>query len=158
VFSDFNNDGRLDLLVTTQAPLEEVARSILQPEDRSTRHTPRFFRNAGGRFDEVTQQAGLRHAYGTMQALVADFDRDGWSDVLLANGGLEASRLEPSVVLRNVDGKKFEEWTWLPAPDRPANFLGATSIGFTESGKLRIFLANHPRLAFSSQPHRRVSE
>lgn len=158
VFLDFNNDSRLDLLVTTQAPLEEVARSILQPEDRSTRHTPRLFRNLGGRFEEMTEQAGLHHAYGTMQALVADFDRDGWTDVLLANGGLEASRLEPSVVLRNAEGKKLEEWTRLPAPDRPANFLGATSAGFSESGRLQVLFAVNPRLAFPSRPHRRAAE
>jgi tetratricopeptide (TPR) repeat protein len=149
VFFDYDNDGRLDLLVTTQAPLEEVARSILQPEDRTSRATPRLFRNIGGRFEEVTERAGLHHSYGTMQALVADFNRDGWPDVLLVNGGLEAARLEPSIVLRNVEGKRFEEWAWLPAPDRPANFLGATIANHNHEGRTVIFPAVNPQLASS---------
>ncbi len=151
VFFDFDNDRKLDLLITTQAPLEEVARAILQPQDHSTRHAPRLFRNLGGRFQEVTSETGLHHAFGTMQALVADFDGDGWQDVLLVNGGLEASRLEPSVVLRNVQGKKFEEWVWLPAFDRPANFLSATLTRLSSSESWQVSPVSNPRAPIPSR-------
>jgi Flp pilus assembly protein TadD len=143
-FFDFDNDSRPDLLVSTQAPLEEVARSILQPQDRSARYTPRLFRNTGRQFAEVTQRVGLHHAYGTMQAVVADFDRDGWQDVLLVNGGLEAARLEPSVILRNVGGGSFAESAFLPSLDHPANFLGGATMGRDKTGKLEVYLAPNP--------------
>lgn len=142
VFFDFDNDGRLDVLVTSQAPLEEVARSILQPEDRSTHYAPRLFRNAGGIFEEVTEKVGLRHAYGTMQAVAADFDGDGRQDVLLVNGGLEAARLEPSVVLRNVNAKKLEEWLFLPSFDQPGNFLGVALAPHGRRGSSVYFQTN----------------
>ncbi len=142
VFFDFDNDGQPDLLVTSQAPLEEVARSILQPEDRSTHYAPRLFRNAGGIFEEVTENVGLHHAYGTMQAVVADFDGDGRQDVLLANGGVEAARLEPSVVLRNMNGEKLEEWLFLPSFDQPGNFLGVALAPHGRRGSSVYFQTN----------------
>jgi tetratricopeptide (TPR) repeat protein len=146
VFFDFDNDGRLDLLVTSQAPLEEVARAILQPEDRSTHYAPRLFRNAGGIFEEVTEKVGLRHAYGTMQAVAADFDGDGRQDVLLVNGGLEATRLEPTVVLRNVEGDRFEEWSYLPGFDRPASYIGAAVAITDRQGVSQACFASSPTL------------
>jgi tetratricopeptide (TPR) repeat protein len=158
VFSDFDKDGQLDLLVSTQAPLEEVARSILQPEDQSSRHGPRLFRNTGGKFAEVTEAVGFHHAYGTMQALVADFDRDGWMDVLLVNGGLEAMRLEPSVVLRNVEGKRFEEWSHFPAFDQPANLLGAALAHDERNGRIVLIPVLNPLTARSALARGRPAE
>jgi tetratricopeptide (TPR) repeat protein len=149
VFFDFDKDGWLDLLVSTQAPAEEVARSILQPDIGVSPYAPRLFRNAGGRFEEITEQAGSHHACGTMQAVAADFDGDGWTDILLANGGLEAARLEPSVVLRNVEGKRLEEWSYLPAFDRPANLLGASLARDKRDGKIICFPAVNPNLSSS---------
>jgi len=144
VLFDFDKDSRLDLLVTTQAPPEEVARSILQPEGRSFRYAPRLFRNIGGQFAEVTEKVGLRNAYGTMQALLADFDADGWTDILLANGSLEATRLEPSVILRNMGGRRFETWSSLPSFDRPQNLIGAALAREYHDGKILYYPALNP--------------
>ncbi len=123
---DFDRDGRLDVFLSCHAPFEETVRGLVQPDYRALRYTPRLFRNVGGaKFQEVTGQAGLRRCYGTMQALAADFDGDGWTDILLVNGSLDGERLEPSVILRNQQGKTFAEWAWLPAFDRPGNYVGA---------------------------------
>ena len=123
---DFDRDGRLDVFLSCHAPFEETVRGLVQPDYRALRYTPRLFRNAGGaKFQEVTKAAGLRRCYGTMQALAADFDGDGWTDILLVNGSLDGQRLEPSVILRNQQGKTFAEWAWLPAFDRPGNYVGA---------------------------------
>lgn len=123
---DFDRDGRLDLFLSFHAPFEETVRGLVQPEYRALRYTPRLFRNTGGaKFQEVTAQAGLRRCYGTMQALPGDFDGDGWSDILLVNGSLDGERLEPSVILRNQEGKTFAEWAWIPSFDRPGNYVGA---------------------------------
>ncbi|MFB3922667.1 MAG: FG-GAP-like repeat-containing protein [Terriglobia bacterium] len=144
---DFDKDGRLDLLVSAQAPAEEVVRSTLQPDAGVSHYSPRLFRNLGGHFEEITDKAGLHRAYGTMQAVAGDFDGDGWTDILLANGGLEAARLEPSVVLRNVEGKRLDEWSYLPAFDRPENFLGASLARDKRNGKTLCFFAVNPNLS-----------
>ena len=151
---DFDKDGWLDILVTAQAPYEESVRSLLQPGYRAAKFTPRLFRNIGGaKFEEVTAQAGLTRCYGTMQALAADFDADGWTDVLLVNGGRAEPRLEPSVILRNVNGSRFEEWAYVPGFDNPGNYASAALA--IEGGRTRIALARSSegvRLASFKRP------
>jgi len=69
---DYNNDGWMDLLVTNFS------------EDYST-----LFRNSGGRFDDVTFEAGLGTvSYRNLKwgAGFIDFDNDGWKDLLIADG------------------------------------------------------------------------
>jgi Flp pilus assembly protein TadD len=130
LFFDYNRDGAPDLLVTAHAPYEDVVRRLVQSDFRADRNTPRLFRNRGdGTFEEVTAQAGLTGCYGTMQAAAADIDADGWPDLVLVNGGPDAQRLEPSVALRNRQGRDFQEWFWTPGFRRPGNFIGIGSDG-----------------------------
>lgn len=147
LFFDYDNDGWPDLLVSTEAPFEESVRCLLQPDFRATRDTARLFHNQkNGRFEEVTQAMGLERCYGTVQALAADFDSDGWTDLVLVNGSLDAERLEPSVVLRNEEGKRFKEWFHLPGVEAPSNFMGGTIADFNGDGKPDLYLAPNPLL------------
>ncbi|PYV09339.1 MAG: hypothetical protein DMG23_11115, partial [Acidobacteria bacterium] len=142
VFFDYDNDRHPDLLITTHAPFEEVARCLVEPGYRTNRHTARLFRNRGdGSFEEVTGRVGLNRSYGTMQVVAADLDMDGWTDLVLVNGSLDAERLEPSVALRNLQGQRFEEWFYLPGFDAAGNFIGAAVADFNRDGKPDIFLA-----------------
>jgi tetratricopeptide (TPR) repeat protein len=147
LFFDYDRDGFLDLLVTSHAPFEEVARCLLQPGYTTAQNTPRLFHNRGnGTFEEVTQQAGLNRCYGTMQALVADVDSDGWPDLLLVNGSLDGERLEPSVVLRNLQGKRFREWFYVPSYGHPSNFIGGAVAEHNFDGTVRVFFGRNPIL------------
>lgn len=153
LFFDYDNDGRLDLLVTTQAPFEDVVRCLLQPRFRFSRNTPRLFRNKGeGSFEDVTARVGLDRCYGTMQALASDIDADGWTDLILVNGSLDAQRLEPSIVLRNMSGKEFREWFYLPGIDEPGNFIGAALVDFNADGVPDIYLAQNSVLRDNPTP------
>ncbi len=144
LFFDYDRDGLPDLLVTRYAPYEDVVRCLLQPAFQAPWSSPRLFHNLGqGRFEEVTRSMGLDRAYGTIEAVAGDFDGDGWPDLLLVNGSLDAQRLEPSVVLRNLQGKSFREWSYLPGFDAPGNFLAA-SVVVEAHGGARIALAPNP--------------
>ncbi len=147
LFFDYDHDGFLDLLVTAQAPYEDTVRCLLQPTLRFSRNTPRLFRNRGdGSFEEVTARVGLDRCYGTMQAVAADFDKDGWIDLLFVNGSLDAERLEPSVVLRNVEGKEFREWFYVPEFARPGNFIGGSIADVNGDRAPDVYLAQSATL------------
>jgi Flp pilus assembly protein TadD len=127
LFFDFDHDRDPDLLVTAHAPLALSLRRLLSPEGRAKTLTPRLFENEGGkRFIEVTSKVGLDRQYGVVEAEAFDVDSDGWVDLVFAMGGSEASHLEPSVVLRNREGKNFIEWAHIPSSDEPHNALGVT--------------------------------
>lgn len=147
VVLDYDRDGRPDLLVSYPAPLEEVARSVLEPGAQAQRATPRLFRNRGnGTFEETTATAGLRHAYGTVQALAADLDGDGWTDLLLLSGSPDAQLLAPSMLLRNLGGQSFEARPLAPSGTVAGNFLGGAVLCAGEPGRCRLYLAPHPVL------------
>lgn len=127
IFFDFDRDSDADLLVTAHAPLSLSLLRLLEPERRATTLTPRLFRNDsenGFGFVEVTTETGLDRHYGVVEARAHDVDGDGFFDLLFAMGALEAAHLEPSLVLRNREGKGFEEWAYLPSIDEPQRSLG----------------------------------
>jgi hypothetical protein len=67
-FVDYDNDGGLDLYVT------------------STRGGNVLFRNLGdGKFEDVTEAAGLTHVGHSQAPLFFDHDSDGWLDLYLTN-------------------------------------------------------------------------
>jgi VCBS repeat protein len=144
---DYDDDGWPDLLISTQAAFEESVRSLLQPSFAATRETPRLFRNQkNGRFAEVTRTMGLDRSYGTMQVIAADLDSDGWTDLVLVNGSLDAERLEPSVALHNEQGKGFKEWFCFSDFDTPSNLAGAAIGGINKDGEIDFYVASNPLL------------
>ena len=82
-----------------------------------------FVYNAKGRFSENSQSVNVFHpTYSvlTFGLLFADFDLDGWQDLLMANGHIEplinqidsnANYRQPMTFLRNNGHGKFEDWS-----------------------------------------------
>ncbi len=123
---DYDRDGRPDLLLAPYPPYVQVLLRFAHPTAEPSPYSLRLFRNVGeGHFLEVQGIPGLAEIHGVMRAIPADFDRDGFTDILLACGGLDNFRLEPSVVLRNEQGKAFAIHAYLPSFDNPLRALGA---------------------------------
>ncbi len=140
LFLDADRDGLLDLLITQQASYAD-ALSSLMPGKSPTAASLRLFRNRNGRsFEEITSQAGLVFAHGVMQVAAADLNQDGWDDLVVANGSPDPSRLEPSLLLLNRQGR-FELSGYVPAYDRPANASGVSLVDFHNDGYPEIYLA-----------------
>lgn len=153
IFFDYNRDGFPDLLVTTHAAFEDVLRGWFGEKGRSNRHSLRLFQNRGdGRFEEVSQAVGLTHSFGTIEARSADLDGDGWPDLILANGGLDALRVEPSVVLRNVKGSRFDLSALLPSLKNPSNAIGVDTPDLDGDGRAEIYLGAHPVVSSTFSP------
>lgn len=147
VFFDYDRDGFPDLLVSQYSPFEDVARCLLKNECSPPLAGPRLFRNNnGGSFEEVSERVELTRLSGTIQALAADMDSDGWEDLVLVNGSLGADRLEPSLILKNEKGERFVEWAALPDPTRPGNFLGAAIADYDGDGDPDLYLGRNSRL------------
>src|SRR5271165_5594238 len=79
---DYNNDGLLDLYFTNGAHLPDMNKS-------DPRFYNRLYRNNGdGTFTDVTDQAGVAGSHYAIGVAVADYDNDGYQDMLItgANG------------------------------------------------------------------------
>jgi len=107
---DYDRDGVLDLFVSgyfsEQYDLWNLQSTrIMQDSFEFARNGGRnyLYRGHGdGTFEDVTEQVGMTGTRWTYASISADFDRDGWQDLYLANDyGTEELFL-------NRDGRRFE--------------------------------------------------
>jgi len=109
-FFDYDNDGRLDLLVADySADMDTVFHSLMgQP---TVGGNPVLYRNTGAGFEDVSQQVGLSRPVLPMGANYGDLNNDGWPDLFFSTGVPDYESLMPNAVYRNLDGASFEEVT-----------------------------------------------
>ena len=142
VAADFNRDSHEDLLLTAHAPYELAAQNLISPDLAWPVETPHLLLGDGrGGFTDATAEFGLNHCFGIMQAAAVDLDHDGWTDLVFANGGYEPNRLEPSVILRNENGRRFRPMGYLPDIHHPARAAGVSIHDVNANGRPEIWLA-----------------
>ncbi|MBV9679989.1 MAG: CRTAC1 family protein [Acidobacteriaceae bacterium] len=101
-FLDYDNDGKLDLFVTRYLDWS-FDRNLYcgdrRPGGRAYCHPNYFapvtsilYRNNGdGTFSDVSRQAGITAAKGKgLGVAFADYDRDGWMDIYVANDSMQS--------------------------------------------------------------------
>ena len=94
---DFDNDGDLDLMASSWGLTDQL----------------RYFRNqADGTFADATEESGLRGQLGGLNMNHADYDNDGYADVLILRGAwLHRAGLHPNSLLRNQGDGTFADVT-----------------------------------------------
>ncbi|HLV00770.1 MAG TPA: CRTAC1 family protein [Acidobacteriota bacterium] len=135
---DYNRDGRPDLVVTHFS------------DDYDT-----LYRNEGNFvFTDVSRQTNLAEAsfpFMGWGAIFADFDRDGWEDLFVANGHLYpqvaqvlgGNYLQRNLIYRNHTGQTFQELGQLiPGFDKEALSRGAAVADFDNDGDMDIFIVD----------------
>ncbi len=111
-FWDYDNDGWLDLFVSGYriTSVGDVAADYLGLPHAGER--PRLHRNRGdGRFEDVTQTAGLHRLLLAMGANFGDLDNDGWLDFYVGTGDPDVGTLVPNRMFRNAEGRRFQDVT-----------------------------------------------
>lgn len=110
---DYDNDGRLDLIVARymQWKLDDVYcgqrengfRSYCHPDLFKPESVLLFHNNGNGKFSEVSHQAGIDKPGKGLGIAVADYDQDGWMDIILANDSV------PEYLFHNLRNGTFED-------------------------------------------------
>ncbi|SEP83677.1 Repeat domain-containing protein [Hyunsoonleella jejuensis] len=87
VFFDMDNDGDLDMYQVNQLPDARLfMRYINIPKEREKFYSDKLYKNEGGRYYDVSENAGISRelTYG-LSVSAADFNNDGWVDLYIAN-------------------------------------------------------------------------
>ncbi len=110
---DYDNDGLLDLFVVNYLDWSPAKNQICGDPGRRVSCTPAIYsgepnilyhNNGDGTFTDVSEQTGIARYVGKgMSAGIADYDGDGFMDILVTNDR------EPNFLFHNLGGRKFVE-------------------------------------------------
>jgi hypothetical protein len=130
IMDDFNNDGFLDVVFSGMYLNNQL----------------RFYLNDGkGGFKDNSKEAGIIGITGGLNMLQADYNNDGYIDILLLRGGWgtkTTAGLQPNSLLKNNGDGTFEDVT------KKAGLLSfyptqtATWADFNNDGWLDLFIGN----------------
>jgi hypothetical protein len=131
VLEDFDNDGFLDLMVSSWGVNDQL----------------RLFRSNGdGTFTERTEEAGLTGLTGGLNMIHCDYNNDGFMDVLVLRGAwLGTEGKYPCSLLRNNGDFTFTDVTEEAGLLRFHPTQTAVWFDYNNDGWLDLFIANETK-------------
>jgi hypothetical protein len=125
---DFNNDGHLDLLVTSYGLTDQV----------------RYYESDGqGGFVDRTEEAGLKGIVSGLNTVHADYNNDGYEDVFILRGAwLGNAGQHPNSLLRNNGDGTFTDVTFQAGLDARHPTQTAAWADFNRDGHVDLFVGN----------------
>ena len=127
-FLDYNNDGKLDIY---------FASATLLPLGTATKGPNRLFKNLGdGKFDDVTESAGVGFTGFCHGIIAGDVDNDGDQDLFLCNYG-------SNVLYQNNGDGTFRDISKGAGVDKAGWSSGGAMFDYDNDGDLDIYVANY---------------
>ncbi len=124
VMDDFDNDGLLDLAVTTYDPTEPMA----------------YYRNLGdGTFEDRTESAGLTKQLGGKYLVQTDYNNDGRLDLFVSRGAWMPYAM-PQSLLRNDGDGTFSDVTKQAGLSEPMTSTNSSWADFDNDGWLDVYI------------------
>ncbi len=126
IMDDFDNDGLLDIAITTFDPTGSMA----------------LYRNTGnGKFEERTREAGLADQLGGLNCVQTDYNNDGHLDIFVVRGAWFPAPLpiRPSLLRNNGNGT-FSDVTEQAGLLHPVNSITASWADYDNDGWLDLFI------------------
>ncbi len=137
---DYDNDGDDDIYVVNGRS------DVYTPNPEETNA---LFRNDGGTFTDVTQEAGVDDTGIGMSAVFGDINNDGWLDLFVGNYG-------PNVMYLNNGDGTFKDMTQ-KAGLGDSGYVAASAFGDVDiDGDLDLFIGNY--VEFDPEKHAEVRE
>jgi hypothetical protein len=137
VWLDYNNDGKPDLFVVSGRPLDRGMHPYPLRKAPGVMPHNRLFRNdGGGKFTDVTEQAGVAGEGFGFAAIAADFDNDGRTDLLVTSYG-------HVTLYRNKGDGTFEDVTAKAGLDVKGWAIGAAWLDYDRDGCVDLFVGRY---------------
>jgi hypothetical protein len=140
---DYDNDGWLDIYIVNGSTFDALDGKAEPP------HAALFHNNHDGTFTDVAAKAGVTNDRWGFGVAIADYDNDGWSDILVTNWG--KNRLYHN----NHDG------TFTDVAEKAGLTLGNWSAGATwgdydGDGKLDVFISGYVHFDRDNLPYEKT--
>ena len=128
VFFDYDNDGWMDIYLVNSGPSD-----FFKPAAPLKNALYRNLRD--GRFEDVTDKAGVAGGTFGMGAAAADYDGDGWQDLFVTSYGR-------NLLYRNRGDGRFEDVTDRAGITSPGWSTCAAWFDFDSDGRLDLFVSS----------------
>jgi RNA polymerase sigma factor (sigma-70 family) len=143
---DYDGDGLLDVFLTGGGTFAGADRTQIQGRPC------KLYKNLGnGKFKDVTREVGLDGiAFYTHGAAVADYDRDGWPDLLVTGYG------QVALWHNETDGKGGRRFVDVTGKARLSDNLWSTSAAWADfdgDGWPDLYVCHYVAWSFKKNPH-----